>query len=98
MKLRDYQQEAFNKVIASKEHTLVVSPCGSGKSLIMSELVNYFSSNGKKVLVLGSEGFGISSKIIKKCDECVGIAMKNNFDSLNVSAAFAILCDRMLNA
>ncbi|EAJ7469204.1 23S rRNA (guanosine(2251)-2'-O)-methyltransferase RlmB, partial [Campylobacter jejuni] len=27
-----------------------------------------------------------------------GIAMKNNFDSLNVSAAFAILCDRMLNA
>ncbi|EIX8650962.1 TPA: 23S rRNA (guanosine(2251)-2'-O)-methyltransferase RlmB, partial [Campylobacter jejuni] len=25
-------------------------------------------------------------------------AMKNNFDSLNVSAAFAILCDRMLNA
>lgn len=50
VKLRDYQQEVFNKVIASKEHTLVVSPCGSGKSLIMSELVNYFSSNGKRVL------------------------------------------------
>lgn len=50
VKLRDYQQEAFNKVIASNEHTLVVSPCGSGKSLIMSELVNYFSSNGKRVL------------------------------------------------
>jgi len=50
VKLRDYQQEAFDKVIASDEHTLVVSPCGSGKSLIMSELVNYFSNNGKKVL------------------------------------------------
>ena len=50
VKLRDYQQEAFNKVIASSEHTLVVLPCGSGKSLIMSELVNYFSNNGKKVL------------------------------------------------
>ena len=50
VKLRDYQQEAFDKVIASDEHTLVVSPCGSGKSLIMSELVNYFSNNGKKIL------------------------------------------------
>ncbi|MCH5336613.1 MAG: 23S rRNA (guanosine(2251)-2'-O)-methyltransferase RlmB [Campylobacter sp.] len=50
-----------------------------------------------KVLVLGSEGLGLSDKIIKKCDECIGIAMKNNFDSLNVSAAFAILCDRIVN-
>lgn len=55
-------------------------------------------NNGKKVLVLGSEGFGLAPKILKKCDECVGIAMKNDFDSLNVSAAFAILCDRMINA
>lgn len=51
----------------------------------------------KKALVLGSEGFGLSAKIIKKCDESIGIAMKNQFDSLNVSAAFAILCDRMIN-
>lgn len=50
-----------------------------------------------KVLVLGGEGLGLSDKIVRKCDECVGIAMKNGFDSLNVSAAFAILCDRMLN-
>ncbi|TKX30799.1 23S rRNA (guanosine(2251)-2'-O)-methyltransferase RlmB [Campylobacter estrildidarum] len=52
----------------------------------------------KKALILGSEGLGLSAKIIKKCDECVGIEMKHNFDSLNVSAAFAILCDRMINA
>lgn len=43
----------------------------------------------------GQWGFGLSSKIIK-CDECVNCD-ENNFDSLNVSAAFAILCDRMLN-
>ena len=54
--------------------------------------------NQKKVLIMGSEGSGIPSKIIKKCDECIGIKMKNNFDSLNVNAAFAILCDRMINA
>ncbi|MCX2682720.1 23S rRNA (guanosine(2251)-2'-O)-methyltransferase RlmB [Campylobacter sp. MIT 21-1685] len=53
---------------------------------------------GKKVLVLGSEGFGLPKKIVRKCDECIGIKMKNNFDSLNVSVAFAILCDRMINA
>ncbi|EAH5676106.1 23S rRNA (guanosine(2251)-2'-O)-methyltransferase RlmB [Campylobacter upsaliensis] len=53
---------------------------------------------GKKVLIMGSEGFGLSSKIIQKCDECVGIAMQNDFDSLNVSAAFAILCDRIVHA
>lgn len=51
----------------------------------------------KKVLIMGSEGFGIAPKVLKKCDECVGIKMHNDFDSLNVSAAFAILCDRMIN-
>ncbi|AJC85330.1 23S rRNA (guanosine(2251)-2'-O)-methyltransferase RlmB [Campylobacter peloridis] len=51
----------------------------------------------KKVLIMGSEGFGIAPKILKKSDKCVGIKMHNDFDSLNVSAAFAILCDRMKN-
>lgn len=54
-------------------------------------------TEGPKVLVLGGEGLGLSGRIIERCDECVGIAMKNGFDSLNVSAAFAILCDRILN-
>ncbi|MBZ7977420.1 RNA methyltransferase [Campylobacter sp. RM12654] len=51
----------------------------------------------KSVLVMGSEGNGLSSKIIKSCNEEVKITMKNNFDSLNVSNAFAILGDRMIN-
>jgi len=53
---------------------------------------------GKKVLVLGSEGFGLSDKIVKKCDKSLSIAMRNDFDSLNVNAAFAIFCDRIMNA
>lgn len=59
--------------------------------------IHTIKAKNKKVLIMGSEGFGIAPKVLKKCDECVGIKMHNDFDSLNVSAAFAILCDRMKN-
>ena len=49
----------------------------------------------KRVLVMGSEGEGLPAKIIKKCDQKVKIKMQREFDSLNVSVATAILCDRM---
>ncbi len=49
----------------------------------------------KRVLVMGSEGEGLSAKVIKKCDQRVTIKMQREFDSLNVSVATAILCDRM---
>ena len=53
---------------------------------------------GSKIsLVMGSEGDGLPNKVIQKCDYQVGIKMKNNWDSLNVSAAFAIFCDRIMN-
>ncbi len=45
----------------------------------------------KVALVIGNEGEGISNKVIKKLDLKVSIAMANNFDSLNVSVATAIL-------
>lgn len=51
----------------------------------------------KKALILGSEGEGVPKKAASKCDEMVAIKMKNGWDSLNVSAAFAIICDRMIN-
>lgn len=51
----------------------------------------------KLALVMGSEGEGIPQKAVAKCDECVGIALKNGWDSLNVSVAFAIICDRIVN-
>ena len=49
----------------------------------------------KRVLVMGSEGKGISKKARAKLDELVSIEMKHAFDSLNVSAAAAILIHRM---
>ncbi len=49
----------------------------------------------KRVLVMGSEGKGLSKKVASKINTMVSIEMKNNFDSLNVSAAAAILIHRM---
>ncbi|ASM40614.1 23S rRNA (guanosine(2251)-2'-O)-methyltransferase RlmB [Campylobacter sp. RM12327] len=51
----------------------------------------------KTALIMGSEGEGIPKKVISKSDKCIGICMKNSFDSLNVSAAFAIICYRIMN-
>jgi 23S rRNA (guanosine2251-2'-O)-methyltransferase len=49
----------------------------------------------KRLLVMGSEGRGISKKARAKLDALVSIEMKHAFDSLNVSAAAAILIHRM---
>jgi len=49
----------------------------------------------KRVLVLGNEGEGLSSRIVSKLDNVVSITMSHNFDSLNVSVAAAIMIDRM---
>ena len=53
--------------------------------------------NNKKVLVMGNEGEGIPSKALQRCDETISIKMSRAFDSLNVSAATAVLCDRIIN-
>jgi 23S rRNA (guanosine2251-2'-O)-methyltransferase len=60
--------------------------------------INTCQFKGKKVLVLGSEGEGLSKRAKSKIDEMVSIEMKHEFDSLNVSAAAAILIHRMGNA
>jgi len=49
----------------------------------------------KRVLVLGSEGEGLTNRVSSKLDEIVSIKMAHEFDSLNVSVAGAILMDRM---
>jgi 23S rRNA (guanosine2251-2'-O)-methyltransferase len=51
----------------------------------------------KRVLIMGSEGKGLSPKIKEKLDSVISIKMARAFDSLNVSAAAAILCDRIAN-
>ncbi|MCW8837319.1 MAG: 23S rRNA (guanosine(2251)-2'-O)-methyltransferase RlmB, partial [Thiovulaceae bacterium] len=49
----------------------------------------------KRVLVLGSEGEGLTNRVSSKLDEVISIKMAHQFDSLNVSVAGAILMDRM---
>ncbi len=49
----------------------------------------------KRVLVMGSEGKGLSKKVQAKVNQSVSIEMQHSFDSLNVSAAAAILIHRM---
>jgi 23S rRNA (guanosine2251-2'-O)-methyltransferase len=49
-------------------------------------------SNGQKIaLFMGSEGDGLSGKLVKKLDIKLSIKMENDFDSLNVSVAAGIL-------
>ncbi len=61
------------------------------------EELNKCQFSEKKVLVLGSEGEGLSKRAKSKIDKIVSIEMKHEFDSLNVSAAAAILIHRMGN-
>ncbi len=49
----------------------------------------------RRALILGSEGEGLTPRVLSKLDEVVGINMSHEFDSLNVSVAGAILMDRM---
>ena len=54
--------------------------------------VKNFDRQGKKIaLFLGSEGRGLSNKVVKKLNHKLSIKMANNFDSLNVSVAAGIL-------
>jgi len=62
------------------------------------EMLETLSFPTKRVLVLGSEGEGLSKKAKSKIQESISIEMKHGFDSLNVSAAAAILIHRMIYA
>ncbi len=59
--------------------------------------VNDVTFASKKVLIMGSEGKGLSPKVKERLDTVVSIKMARAFDSLNVSAAAAVLCDRIAN-
>jgi len=62
------------------------------------ENIESISFENKRILVLGSEGKGLSKKVTSKINHMVSIEMKHAFDSLNVSAAAAILIHRMGHA
>lgn len=54
--------------------------------------------NGKIVLVLGSEGQGISRLVLENCDYRVRLPMIGKITSLNVSVASAILLYQVYNS
>ncbi|MCI7364719.1 23S rRNA (guanosine(2251)-2'-O)-methyltransferase RlmB [Campylobacter lanienae] len=59
--------------------------------------VKDFKFDPKSVIIMGSEGEGIPNKVLQKCDEILGVNMRKDWDSLNVSVAFGILFDRIIN-
>ena len=59
------------------------------------ENIQHVTFEEKRVLVMGSEGKGLSRKVLSKVNQSVSIEMQHDFDSLNVSAAAAILIHRM---
>lgn len=54
--------------------------------------------NGKIVLVLGSEGKGISRLVLENCDYRVRLPMVGKITSLNVSVATAVLLYQVYNS
>ena len=56
---------------------------------------NTLDYKGKKVLVVGSEGFGISRLVKEQADFNIKIPMTGRVNSLNVSVATAILIAKM---
>lgn len=64
-------------------------------AVMEGEDVRKLSFEGKRALLLGNEGEGIPARAVRKLDQGVKIVMAHGFDSLNVSAAGAILMDRM---
>ena len=56
IKLRDYQQAAVNDVRDSfrrdKRRTLLVAPCGAGKTVVFSSICAGVAANGKRVLIV----------------------------------------------
>jgi 23S rRNA (guanosine2251-2'-O)-methyltransferase len=51
---------------------------------------------GGVVLVLGSEGRGLRPRVAAACDELLRIPLRGRTESLNVSAAAAVLLYRIL--
>ena len=55
MKLRDYQQEAFNKIVNSSNNKFVLhNPTRSGKGNIIIELMKHYKDNGYSVVYLSA--------------------------------------------
>ena len=79
--------EAINKL--KKENFFVYAADMDGKDY------RKYNFDGKKCLVIGNEGNGVSNIVLKNCDEVISIPMKGSINSLNASVAAAILIFNM---
>ncbi|MBL0686315.1 MAG: 23S rRNA (guanosine(2251)-2'-O)-methyltransferase RlmB [Sulfurospirillum sp.] len=61
------------------------------------ESITKIKFDKKLALVVGSEGEGINKNLKIKLDKIISIKMARVFDSLNVNAATAIICNRIAN-
>jgi tRNA G18 (ribose-2'-O)-methylase SpoU len=74
--LRELRDQGFRCIAAH--------PATSGKTLAQADF------SGDCCVVFGSEGYGISPKVLETCDEAVAIPMPPTVDSLNVGSAAAV--------
>ena len=65
-----------------------------GADMIGEDLRTY-NFDGKKALVIGNEGKGISNVVEKNCDVMIKIPMLGEVNSLNASVAAGILIFKM---
>ncbi len=73
------------KTLQAHEILVVAATEKANKELFFADL------KGPTALVMGSEDQGISSEVLKICDQQVSIPMKGKVASLNVSAAAAVM-------
>ena len=76
--------QTLNDLRAQGIRCVAAHPRPAGKVL------SHANFAGDCCVIFGSEGHGISEKVLAACDEAVLIPMTNDVDSLNVSAAAAV--------
>jgi 23S rRNA (guanosine2251-2'-O)-methyltransferase len=76
-------------------HELKQSKFSLYGAVLGGENVREMSFSPKRALILGNEGEGLSGRVQKGLDFGISIPMANDFDSLNVGVAGAILMERM---
>tara|TARA_B100001059_G_C17645226_1_gene481485 strand:+ start:54 stop:797 length:744 start_codon:yes stop_codon:yes gene_type:complete len=54
--------------------------------------------NGKNVLLFGSEGFGIKTKILENSDFRFRVNINNNIESLNISNTVSVVCHHIFQS
>ncbi|MBA4740262.1 MAG: RNA methyltransferase [Burkholderiales bacterium] len=63
-----------------------------GSSIVAEKDIDSVDFKGPVLLLVGSEGDGLSAALLKKADNVVAIPLANKVESLNVGSAVAILC------